>query len=91
MTFRTFPVLYASQVRMPGAPEAVPWALVAAHEAQALINHGQTIEKLASRGGLSVFELLCVLTDTHWSGHPLEGDDAAALPELRAIIAKAGA
>lgn len=46
---------------------SVPWAMVAPHEAQARTNHGgQTLQRLFERGGLSPFELVCVLTDTHF-------------------------
>lgn len=45
----------------------LPWALIAPHEAQALNNHGQTLEKLAYRGGLSFEEAAAVMEDRRWS------------------------
>jgi hypothetical protein len=44
----------------------IPMAVLAPHEKQALQNHGQTLEKLASRGGLSASEALAVLEDRPW-------------------------
>lgn len=61
---RLFPVLlgagsYATQVY-------VPWHLIASHAAQADRNHGQTLERLAERGGLSPCELAAVLLNRPW-------------------------
>lgn len=42
--------------------KSVPWAIVAPHERRAELNHGQTLERLAERGGLTLVEiglLLC--------------------------------
>lgn len=44
-------------------PKWIPWALVEPHAARARKNHGQTLEQLAARGGLSPFELWCVIHD----------------------------
>lgn len=44
--------------------EYIPWDSIAPHENQALINHGQSLETLASRGGLSWCEALAVLSDS---------------------------
>ncbi len=49
-----------------GCPKDVPWALVEAHEEQALMNHGQSVRRLAHRGGLDPLELVAVLTDRSW-------------------------
>lgn len=50
-TTRLFPVLGSKP------PEGVPWAFVAQYAMQALVVHGQTLERLAERGGLSWSEL----------------------------------
>jgi hypothetical protein len=43
-------------------PLNVPWAMLEPHEAQARTNHGgQTLHRLAERGGLSIGEVLSVL------------------------------
>jgi hypothetical protein len=44
----------------------VPWAFVEEHEQQALRNHSQTVKRLAERGGLSLWELWCVVHDCEW-------------------------
>lgn len=51
---RRFPIM--------GGP-SLPWAMIAPHEAQAKTNHGQTLEQLAERGGLSPSEALMTLDD----------------------------
>jgi len=52
----------------PDAPTALPWPLVAAHEPQALINHGRSIGELAANGGIEWSEMVAVLEDRpcHW-------------------------
>lgn len=45
-----------------GIPRSIPWERVAAHEAQALRNHDQTLGRLAERGGLDPVELWLVVT-----------------------------
>lgn len=44
----------------------LPWKLIASHERQALINHDQTLTRLAERGGLSPCEALAILEDRQW-------------------------
>lgn len=41
---------------------SLPWEMIAPYEAQAQANHGQSLERLAERGGLSPGEALAVLT-----------------------------
>ncbi len=57
-------------------PRAVPWSLVESHERQAYKNHGQTLARLAERGGLAPCELLAVLQDRKWQR--MSFDDAVA-------------
>jgi len=54
---RMFPIL--------GDPilKALPWSLLVEHEAQAQRNHIQSLDRLASRGGLGPCEAYCVLKD----------------------------
>lgn len=68
-TERTFPVLGTTA---SDRWHTVPWDMVAPHEAQALRNHGQTLERLAERGGLDWSELLRVLEDRPFTGQGLE-------------------
>ena len=63
---KTFPILfsYSDRFKYPRPdelPRQVPWSLVEPHEAQARANHGQTLERLAQRGGLDPVELYLVL------------------------------
>jgi hypothetical protein len=44
----------------------LPWALIAPHEAQAKVNHSQTLKRLAERGGLAPCEAVAVLEDRPW-------------------------
>ena len=44
----------------------VPWSILEEHEKQALINHGQTLAKLAERGGLSLVEMACILNNSKY-------------------------
>ena len=62
---RRFPILE----HRAGHIQSVPWWLVEGHEQQALLNHDQTLETLASRGGLSSQELYCIVHDRKWSEH----------------------
>jgi hypothetical protein len=39
----------------------VPWSLLEPHEKYAMKNHGQTLERLAERGGLAAVEALQIL------------------------------
>jgi len=45
---------------------AVPWSILAPHEAQAQRNHSQTLRTLANRGGLSSCEALAIIEDRSW-------------------------
>lgn len=68
MSERMFPVLLhgKDQDRRPDCPRQVPWEWLAPHERQAQLNHGQSLETLASRGGLDPLEMVCVLNDKEW-------------------------
>lgn len=44
----------------------VPWAVMAPHAEQARKNHGQSLQRLAERGGLSCGEALAVIEDREW-------------------------
>lgn len=41
----------------------VPWELVEPHEQQAQLNHSQSLQRLAERGGLAWSEILAVVED----------------------------
>lgn len=68
---KQFPVLFGhgffrEECEREGVPEFVPWAMLEPHEKQAGINHGQSLQRLAERGGLSVCEMVAVLEDRGW-------------------------
>ena len=58
MTQKLFPILGENK-----GVAFVPWSLVEPHQAQAMKNHRQTLERLAERGGLSWPELVAVISD----------------------------
>lgn len=67
-----FPILFSwqSEIRKKelalGCPKTIPFSLLAPHEKQAQHNHGQTLKRLAERGGLSPDEAVAVLEDREW-------------------------
>lgn len=82
MNEQRFPILLSPRERRehPDWPTSIPWSLIAPHEDQALRNHGgQTLQRLAERGGLSPLEARCVIEDRdfEWSDHYAEKDNAA--------------
>jgi hypothetical protein len=54
---KTFPILGSTKTK------EIPWSLIEPHREQALRNHAQTLEQLASRGGLDPRETMAVLLD----------------------------
>lgn len=44
----------------------IPFAMIEPHEAQAKRNHGQTLERLAQRGGLAASEALDIIEGRRW-------------------------
>ncbi len=88
---RRFPLLLTDEEKMryPLLAQTVPWALVAPHADQARRNHGQTLERLAERGGLALCELVAVLEDRPWEKmHPTTS--VARLRELLALQGEPG-
>lgn len=77
MTERLFPISPLShhpdkdirELRQAGTAMIViglPWSMIAPHEAQAVRNHSQSLERLAERGGLGSCEAVAVLEDRRW-------------------------
>lgn len=90
-----FPVLWPyrreeiKKLHALGCPRFVPLPIVVAHAEQAHRNHGQTVARLAERGGLSPAELVKVLEDRSWnSGEPWT--DCDAVPRLLALLESDG-
>jgi hypothetical protein len=74
---KTFPILFDEDERRtwpklwPKCAREVPLEAVAPFEAQADRNHGQTLKRLAERGGLSPSELVAVMhRKTFWETWP---------------------
>jgi hypothetical protein len=63
-----FPILGSSRQLLPTLPTSVPWSIVEPHESQAMKNHGQTLKRLADRGGLGWTELSDVIEGKSWDG-----------------------
>ena len=61
---------------------SIPWRLLAPHHDQAQKNHGQTLEQLAARGGLSPAEALAVIESRRW-----RPGDREAMAKLDALVA----
>lgn len=55
----------ARRLNLP-IPRSIPWLFIVPHEAQALRNHGQSIQRLAERGGTSVKETLAIVRGLKW-------------------------
>lgn len=51
---------------------SIPWSMIESHNEQALKNHSQSLETLASRGGLSPTEALCVLDNRPFAAMDLD-------------------
>lgn len=89
MSDQTFPVLLGGRPD-PGSTwvrRCVPWSFVAPHEAQAVRNHDQSLVRLASRGGLSPAEMLCVVKDQEWQWWAKPIPHAEVEAELARLLA----
>jgi hypothetical protein len=62
-----FPILFQSGGRdyayLRRAPGSLPWAMIEEHAQQCEKNHGQSVARLAERGGLDPWEACAVLED----------------------------
>jgi hypothetical protein len=81
-------------IQSPAIP-SIPWAMIAPHESRARANHGQSLARLAERGGLCPSEALDVLADRPWDGRtfilPRDRDArdrwvAETVAELQSIV-----
>lgn len=55
---RTFPLMDGPRI---------PWSALTPFETRAIKNHGQSLERLASRGGLSRLEAAAIILDLPWN------------------------
>lgn len=49
--------VHSASQKVPGCPESVPMGML--NEEWAKCNHGQTLNRLNERGGLSIGEMIC--------------------------------
>ena len=78
-----------------GRIRSIPWEMIKSHEKQARANHGQSLKKLAERGGLCVTEAVAILNDRGWVeqypdfkiGSGISSEDyAVALQDLHVML-----
>jgi hypothetical protein len=67
--------------------EYIPLDLIKPHEQQAVKNHMQSLEKLASRGGLSWVETLFVLNDKPYNYKSQLTEESARVKVLEIVDA----
>ena len=79
--YNAFPVL------QPGKPqEYIPYNIIAPHEAQAMRNHDQSLQRLAERGGLDWSEILAVLKDKTWKEMGYGLNDTGGIDARQAVM-----
>lgn len=66
--------------------KAIPWASIEPHAKQADRNHGQTLKRLAERGGLGIEEAYHILRDEPWP-HGATHNKPAVRAALMRLIA----
>ncbi|MDW3682976.1 hypothetical protein RA280_14705 [Cupriavidus sp. CV2] len=63
----------------------IPFAMIAPHEAQAQRNHGQSMERLAQRGGLAACEAIDIIEGRRWgSAKPCIENERYLINKVRA-------
>jgi len=63
----------------------IPFAMIAPHEAQAQRNHGQSLERIAQRGGLAACEALDIIEGRRWgSAKPCIENERYLINKVRA-------
>ena len=66
----------------------IPWDFIAPHEQQALANHGQTLNRLAERGGLGASEALDIVEGRRWgSAKPCIENERYLVNKVRVWLA----
>lgn len=67
-----------------GHARTIPWEMIAPHDRQAKINHDQTLDRLAERGGLGYSEAIAILKDEKWKPLP----ELEAARELNQMVSE---
>lgn len=81
---KMFPIHPQTRRECPELPDGIPWVVMVPHEQQAQKNHGQSLERLAQRGGLSAKEMLAVMRDSDYWTFPMT--EAEAVEELKRFL-----
>lgn len=58
-------------IRLDDVVKSVPFAIMEPHQAQAIANHGRTLDQLAERGGLTPEEAVAIIENRPWERMPL--------------------
>jgi len=66
MVDRQFPIMIGYRGTKGPCPSSIPWEAIAPYEGQAKVNHDQSLEKLAGRGGLDPVEAFFIMTGRSW-------------------------
>lgn len=75
---KRFPIMATNSITRGSGYATIPWSFIQYHEDQALKNHGQTLHRLAERGGLCWSEALAVLTDrVYWHVEKMKEEECA--------------
>lgn len=61
---RRFPIMHDTEIK------SVPWEVMQPHELQTLRNHSQSLERLASRGGVTPEEAVAIIEGRPWKRMP---------------------
>lgn len=80
--FPVLPLYGRKRKKYKDYPKYIPWEIIKQHEEQAMINHCQSLERLAIRGGLSPDEILVVIEHRKWRPMNIE----RAINKLNQII-----
>lgn len=64
---RQFPIMIGHEGTKGPCPSSIPWDAIRPYAGQALVNHDQTLERLAERGGLDPVEAFFVMTNRTWN------------------------
>lgn len=74
---KDFPIMIDYRGTPGPCPSAIPWEAISPYQGQAQVNHQQTLERLAERGGLSPLEAFMVMNGRSWRN--IEPKDYAPL------------
>lgn len=69
-----------------GYEASVPWGLVEPYGKRAILNHSQSLETLASRGGLGIVELYYLLHDSPFERPLISHDNALSYLRTRLAL-----